>query len=111
MKRLALATFVALCLSASPALGATFTVNTNGDQSDANTGTAQCDVDTGTPLDQCTLRAAIQQSNASTSVDDLIHFNLGIANLTISPATALPDITDTVTIEGDTEPSYANLPV
>jgi CSLREA domain-containing protein len=106
MRRLALAGVVVgylLAVPAAPALGATFTVNSTGDQADADTGVAACDVDAATGGDQCTLRAAIEQSNASTTVNDNIDFAVGTGAQTITPATALPDITDAVVIDGVTQ--------
>ena len=55
---------------AAPAGALTFTVNQTGDQNDLNVGFTACDVDPGAPGDQCTFRAAIQQSNASAGVLD-----------------------------------------
>lgn len=106
MRRLALAALVGgylLVVPAAPALAATFTVDRTTDQSDANTSAPACDIDPGTPGDQCTLRAAIEQSNASTTVDDNIEFEVGESPQTITPATALPDITDAVVIDGVTQ--------
>jgi hypothetical protein len=86
--------------------GILLTVNLESDQSDANTADNQCDVDSGTGGNQCTLRAAIQQANAHASTDpDLIWFNIPGAGVhTIGPATELPDITGKVVIEGYSQP-------
>ncbi len=52
----------------------------------------------------CTLRAAIEEANA-TPGPDTIGFSLGESSqFTISPTTALPAITETVTIDGYTHP-------
>ncbi|MDQ4120837.1 MAG: carboxypeptidase-like regulatory domain-containing protein [Acidobacteriota bacterium] len=64
---------------------AAFTVNLTTDANDANTGDGICDTNTAVAGQQCTLRAAIQQANATVGVDD-ITFSLGGAstiNLTI----------------------------
>lgn len=96
----ALLAALALALGATPAAAATsFDVNGTGDQADANTGDNHCDVDTGTAGDQCTLRAAIQQANA-TSGADTITFNATVKGSTLQPATAYPDITERVSIDG-----------
>ncbi|WP_372898890.1 DUF4347 domain-containing protein, partial [Stieleria sp.] len=57
------------------------------------------------------LRWAIAQSNASTTVDDTIDFAIaGTGVHTINIGSALT-ITDTVTIDGMSEPDYVNTPV
>jgi CSLREA domain-containing protein len=91
---------VALMLAlhpASPAYAASFTVTSTGDQPDGDTTDGLCRV---ARTNECTLRAAIQQANALPG-HDTITFKLGTA--TISPATALPDLTDDkgVTIQGN----------
>jgi CSLREA domain-containing protein len=89
----------------------TFTVNSTGDQNDLDfpggtfdgSSDGACDVDSGTAGDQCTLRAAIQEANATTDADT-INFNIGGSGVkTISPATSLPSITEPVTINGYTQ--------
>jgi CSLREA domain-containing protein len=78
----------------------TFTVNSTGDGADSNTADGVCNDGTG----NCTLRAAIQQANA-TSGTDTIAFQIPGAGLhTIAPSTALPTITDPVIIDGYTQP-------
>jgi hypothetical protein len=77
---------VTVCSSVS-ALGATFTV-INTDDSGAGS-----------------LRQAILDSNSSVGVLDTITFNIpGAGVRTISPTSALPDVTDPVTIDGYTQP-------
>ena len=74
----------------------TFTVNSLGDTPDA--------VLDGVCADGggfCTLRAAIQEANAVAGADT-ISFALGAGTPTISPASALPDLTGPVSILGDT---------
>lgn len=72
-----------------------FGVNLLTDESDADTGDGLCDIDLSTPDDQCTLRAAIQQANASAGVDDI---GFQIADPTIAPTIPLPTITDPLNI-------------
>ncbi len=62
-------------------LAATFTVNSTGDQADANPGNGVCSTSTGT----CTLRAAVQEANALVEADT-INFSLA-ANSTITLTT------------------------
>ena len=83
---------------------ATFVVNHTGDASDANTADGICQTATA---GQCTLRAAIQQANAS-SGKNTIKFNIaGTGPHTIQPSSALPIITDAVIIDGSSEPDFA----
>src|SRR2546429_7125793 len=65
----------ALLKAAVQPVAATFTVNTATDLPDTSIGDGHCDTD-GNPGngDQCTLRAAIQEANASASAD-VINFN------------------------------------
>lgn len=82
------------------ASAATYTVNSIGDQPDADPGVGGC-VST---VANCTLRAAIQESNASTSVDDTILFSPlfnGSTLGTIVIGGGFPPIADAVTIDGD----------
>jgi hypothetical protein len=84
-------------VQASPS---TYTVNWTGDAPDSNTADGVCDDGTG----NCTLRAAIQQANATPGTDT-ISFNVpGVGPHTIQPASALPTVTDAVIIDGYTQP-------
>ena len=63
----------------------TFTVNNNGDASDANQGDGHCDTDLGTPGDQCSLRAAIEEANALSSCGTIdINFSIGSNTITLT---------------------------
>jgi CSLREA domain-containing protein len=73
------------------------TVNSTGDAVDAIPGNGACDDGSGA----CTLRAAIQEANALAGADS-IGFALGTGTPTIAPASALPDITSVVAIQGNT---------
>ncbi len=86
-------------------------VTTTGDEQDADAGDSVCDVDLGTPENQCTLRAAIQVSNSRASID-AITFNIpGGGNKTITPQSVLPTVTQTATIDAATQPGFNDLPV
>ncbi|MEK6301734.1 MAG: C25 family cysteine peptidase [Acidobacteriota bacterium] len=86
---------------------ATFVVNSTGDGQDSNLGDELCNDGTG----DCTLRAAIQQANASAGANT-INFNIAGAGVqTITPATPLPDITEAVTIDGKTQPGFSSTPI
>lgn len=80
---------------AQPAKAAsTYLVDSNGDEPDDNPGDDVCH----TAADTCTLRAAIEEANAHSGAD-IINFSDGY---TITPASAFPDITDPVEINGYT---------
>jgi len=96
---------IMLMLSYESARAATtFTVTETGDDGDVNLANARCDASTSTG-DQCTLRAAIEEAN-DTAGADTVDFDIGgtASVKTISTLTALPTITDTVTIDGYTQP-------
>ncbi len=83
------------------AQAATFVVNSIGDGADANLADNICMTATA---GECTLRAAIEQANQTVGTDQ-INFNiLGAGVKTIAPLAALPDITETITIDGYTQP-------
>jgi CSLREA domain-containing protein len=76
----------------------TFTVNSTADTGDA-TPDGVCDDGAG----NCTLREAIQEANANMGAD-MITFNIpGNGPHTIQPTSALPTITDLVTIDATME--------
>jgi CSLREA domain-containing protein len=87
----------------------TFVVNSTGDAHDATLNGA---CDTGNLVGEqheCTLRAAIQESNKwSGSGRPTIDFNIpGDGVQTISPSSALPLITRPVVIDGTSQPGFA----
>ena len=82
-------------------------VNSTADTGDQTPGDGDCW--TGALVQagdkQCTLRAAIQETNAHTG-SDTIEFDIpGDGVPVIHPDTALPAITDTVTINGGSQPA------
>jgi len=94
----------ALLLLASFNLNAaTFVVNDLGDDPDANPGDGLCDIPAGGPA-RCTLRAAIMEANATTTVD-FIEFSLGLIVINIT-GTPLPTITSGLWIDATTAPGY-----
>ena len=108
---------VLLFVDARAASAATFEVNSTADTADANLSDDPnvCDVDTATPDNQCTLRAAIEEANktANATGPDIIDFNIPTTDpnrdattgvFTISPASALPTITKPVIIDGYSQP-------
>lgn len=100
---------LALFALAAPAHATTFTVNSTGDGQDMDTTDGQClsgfmRTGSGLLVGECTLRAAIEQANATAGADT-INFNIsGTGVHTIKPASELPAITDTVTIDGYSQP-------
>jgi len=85
----------------------TFTVNSTDDLGDFNTGDGICQDGLG----NCTLRAAIEQANATPGTDN-IEFDIpGPGPHTFQPTSALPTITDPVIIDGTTEPDFVGTPM
>jgi hypothetical protein len=98
---------------ATPAPAATtFTVNSTGDQNDADypgggfdgASAGKCDVDAATAGKQCTLRAAIQEADGVRGADTIAFAIPGGSVQTITPASVLPTIRKRVTINGYTQP-------
>jgi parallel beta-helix repeat protein len=104
-----LASLLAVLVTRPTYATTTFTVNSTSDFEDINSVDGVCDADSAVG-NLCTLRAAIEQANA-TSGADVINFNIpaafrdpntGVA--TIKPNSKLPSISDRVTIDGYTQP-------
>src|SRR5258708_21726672 len=57
------------------------------------------------------LRQAIMDANGAAGADTIAFSISGSGVHTISPSSALPDITDTVAIDGTTQPGYAGAPL
>jgi CSLREA domain-containing protein len=107
----ALLAVVIAVLSLAPAHSAraaipadTFTVTEKTDASDLDPGDGDCDVSSVSVGFDCSLRAAIQEANA-TPEPDLIRFSIIDASgvKTIQPTSPLPAITAPVTIDGYTQ--------
>ena len=103
------AMLIAGTVAAGPARAATtFTVNSTADTPDASLAGAACDTDLFTGGDQCTLRAAIQQANATAGADTINFAIPGTGVKTVAVGAtgfgALPAITEQVTIDGYTQP-------
>jgi CSLREA domain-containing protein len=103
-RRVALTLLAALFAFVLPATAsaAVFTVNSTGDEPDASVGVAGC-LTVGL---NCSLRAAIEESNVTAGVKDDILFDLTIFEGqladTIAPATPLPSLTSPVSINAGT---------
>lgn len=84
-----------------------FVVNSTGDGGDVQPLDDLCDDGSGA----CTLRAAIEQANATPGANT-INFDIGGGGAqTISPASALPTISETLTIDGTTQYGFAGNPI
>ncbi len=98
---LILTTLFFSAIMVKPVSGATFTVNSAENSTDASPGNGICETETGNGI--CTLRAAIQETNAFAGADT-ITFNIEPDNpLTfriIEVPYALPLIQDQLTIQG-----------
>ncbi len=68
----ALAVAAGAVIAPGAASATTFTVNTTADGNDFNTADPFCDADPGTDGEQCTLRAAVQQTNAQPGLDTAV---------------------------------------
>ncbi len=83
----------------SLSFAATFTVNSNNDLDDGACNATHC-----------SLREAIVAANATLGADT-IRFVIGSGPKTIQVASALPTITDPVTIDGTTQPGFVSAPI
>jgi len=92
--------FAAALIAPALASAATYTVDSTGDQPDEAPGTGGCK----TSLDNCTLRAAIEEANKSTGVADEIVFSSplfsGAGTSTITLGSSLPMIEGELVING-----------
>ncbi len=83
-----------------------FTIDSTADTDDANPGDGQCNDGLG----NCTLRAALSESNAHTGAEQ-IEFSIGTGLQTISPATPLPGVNSDISLDATTQPGYSGSPV
>src|SRR5215203_5347946 len=100
------ALMASLMLAAKPShASTTFSVDSTADYGDVARGDGKCDIGTIMLIgERCTLRAAIQEANATAGADT-INFSIGGTGVrTIAPATELPTITGPVSINGYTQP-------
>jgi CSLREA domain-containing protein len=100
---------------------ASFVVTSSGDESDASPGDGSCDIGlivNEQPVPKCTLRAAIEEVNASGDPTNRIDFNIpatdsgcnagtGVCVIKLTWTNLLPDITKNVVIDGSTQPNNA----
>ncbi len=103
-----------------PVVSSVVTVNSAGDSPDINIGDGSCDTGaTNSEGDtECTLRAAIQEANASATISD-IEFDIPVTDAgydaagwwKVALATDLPELTAPFNLDGTTQPGYAGDPV
>jgi uncharacterized repeat protein (TIGR01451 family)/CSLREA domain-containing protein len=85
--------------NAMPAAPMTFTVNSNADP-----GNGTCD------SAECTLREAISAANLNPGADSIV-FSIATGPKTISLSNPLPNISEAVTIDATTQPSFSGAPL
>lgn len=85
----------------------TFTVNSTGDDGDVNLGDGVC----ATAVGSCTLRAAIEQANATVSTDAITFGIPGTPPHAIRPLSMLPVVLNPVLVDATTQPGYSGSPV
>jgi parallel beta-helix repeat protein len=98
-------------------VGTTLVVNSIENAGDENAGDDKCN--TGKMIDvngkmvpECTLRAAIEEANASAGPQKIIFKIPGSGIKTIKPdGKSLPDITEAVVIDATTQPGYTSSPM
>ncbi|MBI5753729.1 hypothetical protein HZA40_01130, partial [Candidatus Peregrinibacteria bacterium] len=94
MMRRAFAALLIMAIFANTVFAVTFTVNNNGDASDATPGNGIC----ATSGAVCTLRAAIEEANALAGTDTI---NFSSGSLTLTPGSTMT-ISSNLTIDGST---------
>jgi hypothetical protein len=104
---LAAAVFM-LAAGCKPPGGITLVVNHNGDEQDSDPGDGFCRA--GSSLTSCTLRAALEETNAHWGADT-IHFNLPAGNTSISVTYPLPWIDGNLILDGTTQPGFVDEPL
>lgn len=97
---------LALFMLGTSAKAATFVVNSTGNGADAAPGNGVCADGGG----NCTLRAAISEANLIAG-NDTINFSIGSGAQTINVPATLDVITDTVTINGNSQPGFSGAPL
>ncbi len=112
LRALAVVLVVIILAQASPAQSSstTFTVDSTSDAGDFSSGDGVCDTNDSAGDGPCTLRAAIQEANATTDVDT-IEFSIGSGSQTIALLSLLPFVSEPVIIDGTTQPGFAGAPL
>ena len=101
---------LALLIGPAHAAADTFTVNSTANGSDASPGNGVCRTNGNNGA--CTLRAAIQESNARSGVDTIrFAIGTGVQRISFASTSVLPAITSPVIIDGWTQPGFAGTPL
>jgi hypothetical protein len=99
---------VLLACAADAAAQIVVVVNNNGNASDSNPGNGVC----RTSNNVCTLRAAIQETNARSGLDTIqFAIGTGAQRISIGSGSVLPTITSPVIIDGWTQPGFSGTPL
>ncbi len=85
----------------------TFTVTSTGDGVDSQWSDGICNNGFG----ECTFRAAIEQANYTNGIDTILFNIAGEGPHTIQPNYAFPEITESIVIDGTSEPEFTGTPV
>ncbi|HYE97060.1 MAG TPA: right-handed parallel beta-helix repeat-containing protein [Rubricoccaceae bacterium] len=91
-------------------------VNSTDDDADEDPADDACDTGEeveveGEMVPECTLRAAIQESNGNVGAEEITFAIPGEGLHTIHPTSVLPTIDDPVVIDGTTQPGYDGTPL
>lgn len=95
-------------LFAGNARAETIVVNLTSDEPDADPNDGTADTDVATDGLQVTLRSAIEHANAHAGPDDIL-FSEDLGDQPVVDATALPPITEAVTVDGSVQGSRAQV--
>ena len=100
------------CVAVEPPGGLPIIVNATGDTGDLAPGNGLCHTGTvsGGRL-ECTLRAAIEEANATPGSNVIVFDITGNGPHTIRPGSPLPELSDPVTIDATTQPEFEGSPV
>jgi hypothetical protein len=90
--------------TSTPIVWPSMTVNNSGDESDYAPGDGHCQIAANSSV--CTLRAAIQESNAFIGHPQTILFDLPANDTTIRPNGTLNYVTDNLILDGTSQPGY-----
>ncbi len=94
--------------TSTPIPSGIFVVNIVGDAPDANAADGICQT---AIVGECSLRAAIEQANASAGANTILFNISGVGPYTIALTSGLPAISDSVIIDGSSEPDFAGSPI
>lgn len=94
--RLKMAAFATVLMIPRPSVAAAFAVDSVGDQSDSNPGDGTCATSGGS----CTLRAALEEANATAGPHTIDFAIAGAGPHIVKPTTELPAFTEAIALDG-----------